>query len=270
MQKITRWIIPLAALFALAAFIYIAPPGLLGKADAVGYAICHRIDERSFHLHDRQLPMCARDTGTFTSAGLTLLILALSKPKYAGMPSKKIIFALVAFFLAWAFDGANSYLYLIKQTYDGALSQIPNIYIPNNTLRLLTGTGMGMGMGATLFAAFNQTAWKKLDMRPALKDWRDLGTLVGILYLVALVILSESIIVLYPIAFISVFGVLALLSLIFSVVWMMIMRQENSFTNLKEMWIALSAGLTLALIMLLVIDLLRLRMTGTWGAFPMG
>ena len=270
MQKITRWIVPLAALFAIGAFIYFAPPGLLGKADAVGYAICHRIGERSFHLGERQLPMCARDTGTFTSAGVTLLLLALIKPKHGGMPSKKIAIVLIAFFLAWAFDGSNSYLYLIKQTYEGALSQIPNVYIPNNTLRLLTGTGMGMGMGSALYAAFNQTAWKEQDMRPALGTWRDLGLLVGIMLLVDLGILSGSIFILYPIAFISVFGTITLLTLIFSVVWMMIMKEESSFTSLKEMWIALSAGLTLALIMLLVIDLLRLRLTGTWGAFPLG
>ena len=270
MQKITRWFIPLAALFAIAAFLYIAPPGLLGKADAVGYAVCHRISERSFHIEARQLPMCARCTGTFTSAGITLLLLSFIKPKRGGMPSKKIIFALVAFFLAWAFDGSNSYLYLIKQTYEGALPQIPNLYTPNNTLRLLTGTGMGMGMGSVLYAAFNQTAWKNWDARPALDTWRDLGLLLTILFLVDLAILTESVIILYPITFISVFGVLALLSLIFSVVWMMIMREENIYTSLKEMWIALTAGFTLALIMLLVIDLLRLQMTGTWGAFPLG
>ncbi len=270
MQKITRWIIPLAFLFAIAAFIYIAPPGLLGKADAVGYAICHRIGERSFHIHDRQLPMCARDTGTFTSAGVTLLLLALIKPKRGGMPSKKIIVALVAFFLTWAFDGANSYLYLIKQTYEGALPQIPNLYLPNNTLRLLTGSGMGIGMGAVLYAAFNQTAWKDADMRPALGTWRDLGLLVGTMLLVDLGVLSGSTFILYPVAFISVLGTIALLTLIFSVVWMMIMKEESTFTSLREMWIALTAGLTLALIMLIVIDLLRLKMTGTWGAFPLG
>ncbi|NQU30159.1 MAG: hypothetical protein HQ525_05785, partial [Anaerolineae bacterium] len=75
---------------------------------------------------------------------------------------------------------------------------------------------------------------------------------------------------LYPIAFISVLGVVTLLTMIFSVVWMMVMRQENTFTPIREMWLALTAGLTLALIMLLVIDLLRLRLTGTWGAFPLG
>ncbi len=261
MQKITKLIVPLAALIAIAAFIYIAPSGLLGKADAVGYAICHRINERSFHIHDRQLPMCARDTGTFTSAGLTLLILAFAK---------KVALILGSLFLAWAIDGSNSYLYLIKETYEGALTQIPNLYIPNNTLRLLTGTGMGMAMGALLFAAFNQTAWKDEDTRPALENGRDLGLLAVPLYLLALIILLENTLILYLIAIISVLGVLALLTLIFSVVWMMVMRQENSFTTLKGMWIALLAGFTLALIMLLGIDLLRLGFTGTWGAFPMG
>ena len=75
MKKLTKWIVPIAALFAIAAFLYVSPPGLFGKADAVGYAICHRIGERSFHVHDRQLPMCARDTGTFTSAAITLAVL---------------------------------------------------------------------------------------------------------------------------------------------------------------------------------------------------
>lgn len=270
MQKIIKWIVPLAALLAIGAFLYIAPPGLLGKADGVGYAICHRISERSFHIGERQLPMCARDTGTFTSAAVTLIFLSIIGSKRSGMPTKKIIITLAAFFLIWAVDGSNSYLYLIKQTYPGAFPQIPNIYIPNNFLRLLTGSGMGMGMGAVLYAAFNQTAWKEMDPRPALGTWRDLGLLIGTMLLIDLAILSGSPIALYPIAFISVLGVVTLLTLIFSVVWMMIMRQENTFTTLREMWLTLTAGLTLALIMLIVIDLLRLRMTGTWGAFPLG
>ncbi len=269
--QLTKWLVPIAALIAIAAYIYFTPPGLLGKADAVGYAVCHRISERSFHVHEnRQLPMCARDTGTFTSAFVSLIYLSIIGSKRGGMPAKKIAAVLIALFLIWGFDGANSYLYLIKQTYPGALPQIPNLYIPNNTLRLLTGSGMGMGMAAALFAAFNQTTWKELDMRPALGTWRDLGLLAAIILVIDLLILSESLLVLYPVAYISVFGVLTLLTVIFSVVWMMIMKQDSSFTSAKELWIALLAGFTLALIMILGIDLLRFGFTGTWGAFPMG
>lgn len=270
MQKITKWIIPFAALLAIIAYIYVAPPGLLGKADAVGYAICHRISARSFHIHDRQLPMCARDTGTFTSAFVSMIYLSIIGARRGGMPVKKITAVLIALFLIWGFDGANSYLYLIKETYPGALPQIPNVYIPNNTLRLLTGSGMGMGMAAALFAAFNQTTWKDVDMRPALGSWRDLSLLVAIMLIVDLLILTESPFILYPVAYISVIGTLMLLTLIFSVVWMMIMRQDNSFTSAKELALPLLAGFTLALIMIMGIDLLRYGFTGTWGALPMG
>ena len=268
--QLTKWLVPIAALIAIAAYIYFTPPGLLGKADAVGYAICHRIDARSFHVHDRQLPMCARDTGTFTSAFVSLIYLSIIGKKRGGMPVKKIAIVLIGLFLIWAFDGSNSYLYLIKETYPGALPQIPNVYIPNNTLRLLTGSGMGMGMAAALFAAFNQTAWKDVDMRPALGTWRDLAWLAAIILVVDLLVLSETNAVLYIVAYLSVFGVLTLLSLIFSVVWMMVMKQDNTFTTPKELWISLLAGFTLALIMVLGIDLLRLGFTGTWGAFPVG
>ena len=270
LAALTKWIVAFAALLAIAAFLYTAPPGLFGKADAVGYAICHRIGERSFHIGERQLPMCARDTGTFTSAAVSLVVLSIIGRKRGGMPVKKTAIVLILFFLAWAFDGSNSYLYLIKQTYAGALPQIPNIYTPNNTLRLLTGSGMGMGMASVLYPAFNQTAWKEPDARPALGTWRDLSLLIAIMLIIDLAVLTESPIALYPIAFVSTLGVLMLLTLIFSMVWVMIMKQDNTFDTIREMWLPLTAGFTLALIMILGIDLFRLQLTGTWGAFPLG
>ena len=140
LQKIIRWFVPLATLAAFAGWLYIAPPGILGKADAVGYAVCHRISERSFHIGDRQLPLCARCSGTFTAAAVGLTFLAVTARKRSGMPDKKFYIPFALFFLAFAVDGSNSSLYLLKQV-TGGLTQIPNLYIPNTTLRLFTGTG---------------------------------------------------------------------------------------------------------------------------------
>ena len=53
-------------------------------------------------------------------------------------------------------------------------------------------------------------------------------------------------------------------------VWVLIMKQENLFDSIKQMWMPFLAGTTLALIMIIAIDLLRLRLTGTWGGFPLG
>jgi hypothetical protein len=83
-------------------------------------------------------------------------------------------------------------------------------------------------------------------------------------------ILTENPFILYPIAILSVLGVLALLIIVFSVVWMLVMRQENVFVSLNQMWMPFIAGTTLTFLMITTIDLLRFKLTGTWGGFPLG
>ncbi|MEW5940672.1 MAG: DUF2085 domain-containing protein [Chloroflexota bacterium] len=269
LQKLMRWFVPLAALAAFAAWMYIAPEGVLGKADAVGYAVCHRIDERSFHIGDRQLPLCARCSGTFTGAAVGLAFFAVAARKRSGMPHKKFYFLFALFFLAFGIDGSNSYLYLLKQT-TGAFPQIPNLYVPNNTLRLFTGSGMGLTMAAFVLPAFNQTIWRDYDPAPILEKWSHLLALLGLMLVINLLILTESPFVLYPIAIVSPLGTLSLLTMIFSVVWVMVMKQDNLFNRFRELGLPLLAGFTLALLMILVIDLFRLQLTGTWGGIPLG
>jgi len=269
LNNVIRWFIPLAAILAFSAWLYITPPGLLGKADAVGYAICHRIDERSFQIGDRQLPLCARCTGEFYSAGFALLFFAIVSPRKSGMPGWKLGAPLVLFFLAFGIDGSNSYLYLLKQTSHGALDNIPNLYIPNNVLRLFTGSGMGIALASVLYPAFNQSTWRVYDSAPAL-SWKKLGIMIGIVLIVNLLILTDSPIILYPIAIFSVLGVLSLLIIVFSMAWLLIMRQENIFDSLTQMWLPFLAGTTLAFLMITAIDLLRFKLTGTWGGFPLG
>ena len=269
LNNLTRWFVPVAALLAFAVWFYITPPGLLGKADAIGYAICHRIDERSFQIGERQLPLCARCTGEFFAAGISLLFFAILSPGKSGMPGWKLGAPLLLFLLAFGIDGSNSYLYLLKQTSPGALDNIPNLYIPNNTLRLFTGSGMGIALASILFPAFNQSAWKQTNPQRAL-DWKKLGILMGIIFLIDLLILTEHPAILYPIAILSVLGVLALLVIVFSMAWVLIMREENAFDSLEQMWMPFVAGFTLAFLMITAIDLFRFTLTGTWGAFPLG
>ncbi len=268
-RNLLRWFIPIAALLAFSAWFYIAPPGLLGKADAIGYAVCHRISERSFHIGDRQLPLCARCTGEFNAAAISLIFFGFASGKKSGMPGWKLGIPLILFFLAFGLDGSNSYLYLLKQTSPDAFKNIPNLYIPNATLRLLTGSGMGIALASILFPVFNQTAWQTQNPERAL-DWKKLAALVGIILVADLLILTENPVVLYPAAILSTLGVLALLTIVFTMTWLMMMRQENAFHRLNEMWMPFLAGLTLALLMISAIDLLRFNLTGTWGAIPLG
>lgn len=266
---IIRWIVPIAAMLALAAWFYIAPEGALGKLDAVGYAVCHRIDERSFHIGERQLPLCARCTGEFNAAAMALIFQVIVSGKRSKMPNRGLSIILFLFFLAFGIDGSNSYLYLLKQTSRGVLDNIPNLYIPNNILRLFTGSGMGITLAAVLYPAMNQTLWREMDERRAL-DWKSFGLLTVITLIVDLLVLTDSPIILYPVAYLSALGALALLTIVFSMIWIMIMRQDNTFDHPRQLWLAAASGLTLGLLLILSIDLFRFQLTHTWGGFPLG
>jgi uncharacterized membrane protein len=267
----SKYLVVVAAVLVFIGWFLNTPPGLLGKADAIAYAVCHRISERSFHIGSFQLPLCARCSGMYLGAVTGLVFQSILGWKRSKVPRWSIIALLVVFVAAFGIDGVNSYLYLLKQVQPGILPQIPNIYIPNNTLRLLTGSGMGLVIAAMLFPAFNQSIWTDYDdTRAALPGWKTFDLLLGIQIILDLLVLTESPVILYPLAIISVLGVLLLLIMVYTIVWVMITGQDNKFTKIRQLWLPLLAGFTITMIQTTAIDMLRLWLTGTWGGFPLG
>jgi uncharacterized membrane protein len=238
------------------------PGGLLGKADAVGYSVCHRIDARSFHLGDRQFPVCARCSGMFLGALLGLAYQAILAGRRTGMPPLKVAVWLGVMVLAFGIDGLNSYLHFFPG--------VPTLYEPQNWLRLITGTGMGIGIAAVVYPVFNGTAWFTIEPRPALGG---LGALSGLVLLAAVLdalILTENPLILYPMALASAASVMVLLVMIYTVVWLMLFRLENRFSNLRQLVFPLIGGFALALLQIAALDLVRYWLTGTWGGFQFG
>ena len=267
----SKYLVVVAAVLVLTGWLVNTPPGLLGKLDAIAYAVCHRIAARSFQIGNVPLPLCARCTGMYLGAVTGLVFQSIRGGKRSKAPGWGIIAVLVVFVVAFGIDGLNSYLYLLKQIRPGILPQIPNIYIPNNTLRLLTGSGMGLGIAAMLFPAFNQSIWTNYDdTRASLTGWKGFGILLGIQIILDLLVLTQSPIILYPVAFISVLGVLILLTMVYTIVWVMITGQENKYTKMQQLWLPLLAGFTITMIQTFGIDMLRFWLTGTWGGFPLG
>jgi hypothetical protein len=43
---------------------------------------------------------------------------------------------------------------------------------------------------------------------------------------------------------------------------------DNTFESLRQLWLPAVSGLTLAMLLILGIDLFRLTLTGTWSGFP--
>lgn len=246
----------------LLGWLFNTPAGLLGKADAVGYAVCHRIEARTFHLDDRPIPLCARCTGMYLGAVLGLVYQAILRPRHSGMPARSILFLLGLLVLAFAIDGVNSYLHF----FPNALT----LYEPNNTYRLLTGTGMGLVIAAALFPAFNGTVWKNWDGRPALEGLPVFGGLLLLALVLAGLVWLENPLILYPLALVSAGGVLLLLTMIYTVIWLMITRVENRFLHKRELLLPLTAGLGVAILQIAAIDFIRYWVTGTWGGFVLG
>jgi uncharacterized membrane protein len=268
--KAARWFVPVAAALVFFGWLMLTPPGLLGKADGIGYAVCHRIDARSFHIGDREFPLCARCSGMYLGALLGMIFYAVVAPRRGGgLASKALYIPLALLVIAFGVDGVNSYLTLMKETYSPLFQQIPTLYYPNNTLRLLTGTGMGLVIATAIFPAFNQTVWADWDPRPVL-GWRTLGALVVLALVLDALVWTESSIILYPAALLSAGMVLSLLSMIYSLFAIMLIKKENQYRSLKEVWLPLVAGFTVAMLQISLIDILRFAITGTWGAFPIG
>ena len=266
-RTLTKWFVPIAALIALAGWIYIAPPGLMGKLDAIGYAVCHRLESHSLHIGNIQMPLCARCTGEFNAAAISLVVQGFVSRKRSKLPNRGILAILVIFFLSFAIDGSNSYLALMKSTYSGAFSNIPNLYVTDNTIRVLTGSGMGIAMACILFPLYNQSIWRVPEAKSAI-NWPLFGLLVGIVLVFDFGMLTQNPVILYTVAILSSLGVLTLLSMVFSIVWIMVMKQDNSFELIRQLWLPAVAGLTLAFLLILSIDLFRFNLTHTWGGFP--
>lgn len=238
------------------------PAGLLGKADAVGYAVCHRIDGRSFHLGDRQIPLCARCTGMYLGAILALAYQHWIGRRRAGAPPARVIIVVAGLALGFVVDGLNSYLSLFPG--------FPGLYEPRNWLRLLTGSGMGVAISAALYPAFNQTVWRQVDNRPTLPGLRVLAGLLIAVGGVDVIVLSENPLLLYPLALASAAGVLVLLSIVYSMVWVMVLNAENQSVILRELWFPLLAGFGSALLQIVLLDIGRYLLTGTWDGFHIG
>jgi uncharacterized membrane protein len=257
-----KWLVYLAAGLILAGWLLSTPNGILGKADAIAYAVCHRIDTRSFHLGTRQLPLCARCTGMYLGAVLGLVYQAILRPHRSGAPHWVAIALSSLFIVAFGIDGLNSYLHFFPNA--------PSLYEPQNWLRLLTGTGMGLVISVAIFPAFNQIIWVDWDQRASIDSALMIGWLVLLAGGLDLLVLTNNIYILFLLALISSAGVLILLTMIYTMVLVMIFRQENHFQKITQMLLHLTGGATLALLQIALFDFIRFVLTVTWDGFHLG
>jgi uncharacterized membrane protein len=250
----------LAAGVVLLAWLLASPAGLLGKADAIGYAVCHRIDLRSFHLGTRALPLCARCTGIYLGAVLALAgYRAAGRGRDGAFPGRAVLGAFLVFGGLFAVDGVNSYLTFFPG--------MPHLYEPSNVLRLATGLLAGVAVGTLVHAGFQQNVWKDWRAEPALRGLRELALLLAGAALIGALVLSDNPLVLYPLALISAVGVLLVLSSVYTVLVLIVRGSENRAVSWLDVARPGFLGLALAVAQIGALDFVRFALTGTWSGF---
>jgi uncharacterized membrane protein len=259
-ERMMPFVVGGLALLAFVSWALNTPAGLLGKADAIGYAICHRIDLRSFHLGDRQLPLCARCTGIYLGALLGMVTMAaLGRGHSGGLPRRPVLLALIGFVGLMGIDGVNSYLTFFPG--------LPHLYEPQNWLRLITGTLNGLALAGLIYPILNQTLWRDWKDQPVLRGFRELGLLLVLAAVMIALVLSDNPIALLPLALLSVVGVLALIVALNTTVLLLVARRENRVVGWTGAIVPLLAGFTLAMIEIGMVDLIRFSIFHTWSGF---
>lgn len=250
----------LAGALIAALWLLGTPPGLLGKADAVGYAICHRMAARSFHMHERPMALCARCTGAYLGvvAGLAMFA-ARGRLRAARLPPMRVLAILALAGATYGIDGLNSYLSLFDAYHP--------VYPPHNTLRLITGLAFGLAMITVVLPVYNALAWRHPAHDAPLRSLRDLGLLYGLGALVALAVLIDQALLLALFSLISAAGVVLMFGVIGSAAFLVAVQRENSAVSWRDLIVPAAVGVVFALAVIGGIDLARYLFTGTWEGF---
>lgn len=236
------------------------PPGVLDKADAIGYAICHRIASHSLTIGGRQLPLCARCSGIYLGALLGLMTLvAAGRSRASRLPPLPVLLALIGGSALMGIDGVNSYLALFPD--------LPHLYEPQNGLRLATGALHGLTLSTTLLPLFNSVVWQGHDDTPSLHNARELLALIFLAGVVVSLALTEAPILLYPLAILSALSVVMVLSLVNTMIALTLSRRANTATGWRQAWPFALAGVALSFVEIGLIDVARFMLTGSWEGF---
>jgi len=262
-QPAPRWprlavVVVALAVIVIVLAIVMSPASVLGKADRVGYAVCHQIPERSFVLAGRPLPLCARCTGTFLGASLGLVVmLLLGRQRASRMAPASVLFVLLVFVGLWGLDGLNSYMTL----FPGG----PHLYEPRNWLRLTTGLLNGLALIIFVFPIYNFTLWRVPAEERVSKNIWELIAILPVVALLVLVIQAQIGFLLYPLAILSSLGVLMLLVLINSMLAAVVLGREGYAKTWKQALVPLTVGAAMAMLEIAAIGLFRDYLTARLG-----
>lgn len=220
-----------------------------------GSAVCHQWVSHSYTIGGMPLCLCARCTGMYLGALLTIGYLKWCSPRAAQLPRVPYLVAFLLFFSAWAGDGANSFL--------TELWGAPFLYQPQNLLRLVTGTLMGIALGSLLTMMLNSTLYRDPAPKPLFTHARDFFTLLLLAVLLVVVVNSQVDLLWYPLAALMLAAILIVNASVWTAFAAGFMRAA---TRPRDLLRPVAVGATIAVVLLSAIALARVLMGIALGA----
>jgi uncharacterized membrane protein len=202
--------------------------------------VCHQFPEHSLLVGGVQMPLCARCSGMFLGASLSVALFWLrGRSRASLLPPLRVLVLLGAFAAAWAVDGTNSYLHF--------LTGRAILYPPSNVLRLSTGMLQGLALATVVWPMFNSLLWQAPAQQAVIRGWRELAAILLAMLGLGLLLWTAGRWMLYPIGLALLLGVLGLLALVNSMIVVILLRWENRAQRWRQALWPLALGLVLAL-----------------------
>lgn len=249
-----RWILPGLVLAVLAGFLA-APLPLPRKLLLAMGGVCGLRPAHSFFAGAVQLPIEARMIGIYGGFTVTFAVLAaLGRLRARRLGSAPTIALLVMFFASMVVDGVNSTMT------DLGLS---HPYMSTNLTRLITGLLAGSALAPFLVWLFGVVSLAATDApRPVVRaPWELLLPLAANAGFAAMV-LREDARFYYPIALLSVGGVVLSMALVALLVVLGISGMDGRVTRARQLMAPGALSLLLAFAVLGVTSAIRWSLTG--------
>lgn len=252
-KNILPILVVLAGLAITFHWLNITPSGIYQKFFAVGSTVCHQIPSHSFHRGETQFALCARCAGLYLGSIIGLGYF-FTQGKKQGLPSRGYLILLVMLFLIWAGDGLNSFI--------SDFLNRPFLYQTTNLTRLATGFGMGLVMATALMTLFNVSVWKDAQKDALLHHPLQIAGYFAAALALGFITLNSGQILFTALSYISIGTVMLIVTMLYTVFWVIMSRSEAQFTNLKPLGVFLAAGFVTAMLQFTLLFLLRSWLLG--------
>ena len=232
-------------LTVVALFALFSPWPLDAKLRTIGHACCAQIPSHTIRFDGRAMPIDARNSGIYLGVFLVIALLWLTGRQRAALyvpPSlRNLLLGLTA---AMILDGFNS----LQHT-----QHLKGWYPESNAMRTITGALAGISLTILVVPLFNRIVWREPEAIAIAEDFTELAGYLGGGVLLILALLQAPSALYWPLAILSIVGLLITLTMVNTAIVLVSIRRERSVASERGLFVPALGGLVFTLFEILLL-----------------